>query len=244
MSLIFTKDGEERMKILEKIKVNVQNYRIKFNDIAEEWLAQKENEIKQSTYANYRYLINKYLTPELGKISIKKLEEYNYNQFIRDSIENLSSKTVRDIFIVLKSILKFATKKYKCNINVEEIKMPKLNIENIKVLSNREKNKLEKYCLAHDKLRNMGIVICLYTGLRIGEICAMKWKDIDLDKREIYVKNTLQRSYEKEGDKTKIIIDTPKTKNSIRSIPISNKLYVILKELKSKYTEEDYLLTR
>ena len=80
------------MKILEKIKVNVQNYRIKFNDIAEEWLAQKENEIKQSTYANYRYLINKYLIPELGKLSVKKLEEYNYNQFIRDSIENLSSK--------------------------------------------------------------------------------------------------------------------------------------------------------
>lgn len=72
----------------------------------------------------------------------------------------------------------------------------------------------------------------------------MKWKDIDLDKREIYVKNTLQRSYEKEGDKTKIIIDTPKTKNSIRNIPISNKLYAILKDLKSKYTEEDYLLTR
>ncbi len=231
------------MRLLEKVKLNLENRKVKFSDITEQWLEQKENEIKQSTYANYKYLIEKYLNPQLEMLSIKDLLRYNYNQFIKELTKNLSSKTVKDICTVLKSILKFAEKKYKCNFNIEEMRTPKLNIENVKTLSNREKNKLEKYCLKSQTLRNIGIVVCLYTGLRIGEICAIKWKNIDLEKKEIYVKSTLQRSYEKNGEKTKIIIDSPKTKKSIRSIPISNKLYLILRDLKSKYNEEDFLLT-
>ena len=231
------------MRLLEKVKLNLENRKVKFSDITEQWLEQKENEIKQSTYANYKYLIEKYLNPQLEMLSIKDLLRYNYNQFIKELTKNLSSKTVKDICTVLKSILKFAEKKYKCNFNIEEMRTPKLNIENVKTLSNREKNKLEKYCLKSQTLRNIGIVVCLYTGLRIGEICAIKWKNIDLEKKEIYVKSTLQRSYEKNGEKTKIIIDSPKTKKSVRSIPISNKLYLILRDLKSKYNEEDFLLT-
>lgn len=231
------------MRLLEKVKLNLENRKVKFSDITEQWLEQKDNEIKQSTYANYKYLIEKYLNPQLEMLSIKDLLRYNYNQFIKELTKNLSSKTVKDICTVLKSILKFAEKKYKCNFNIEEMRTPKLNIENVKTLSNREKNKLEKYCLKSQTLRNIGIIVCLYTGLRIGEICAIKWKNIDLEKKEIYVKSTLQRSYEKNGEKTKIIIDSPKTKKSIRSIPISNKLYLILRDLKSKYNEEDFLLT-
>lgn len=231
------------MRLLEKVKLNLENRKVKFSDITEQWLEQKENEIKQSTYANYKYLIEKYLNPQLEMLYIKDLLKYNYNQFIKELTKNLSSKTVKDICTVLKSILKFAEKKYKCNFNIEEMRTPKLNIENVKTLSNREKNKLEKYCLKSQTLRNIGIVVCLYTGLRIGEICAIKWKNIDLEKKEIYVKSTLQRSYEKNGEKTKIIIDSPKTKKSVRSIPISNKLYLILRDLKSKYNEEDFLLT-
>ena len=81
------------------------------------------------------------------------------------------------------------------------------------------------------------------TGLRIGEICALKWKDINLEKRIIYVQATLERIYDENLKKTKVIIDKPKTKNSVRQIPISNKLYSILKPLKKKYEEEDFFLT-
>lgn len=172
------------MRLLEKVKLNLENRKVKFSDITEQWLEQKENEIKQSTYANYKYLIEKYLNPQLEMLSIKDLLRYNYNQFIKELTKNLSSKTVKDICTVLKSILKFAEKKYKCNFNIEEMRTPKLNIENVKTLNNREKNKLEKYCLKSQTLRNIGIVVCLYTGLRIGEICAIKWKNIDLEKKK------------------------------------------------------------
>ena len=231
------------MKILKKVKLNIKIRRVNFGKISNEWLNQKENEIKQSTYANYKYIINKYLMPELKEISLNNLKKYNFNEFIKERIEILSSKTIRDIVAVLKSILKYAEENYNINYNLDKITIPKLEIEKIRTLTKREKTKLENYCLKHDSLRNIGIIICLYTGLRVGEICALKWKNIDLEKREIQVKTTLQRSYKKDGDGTQIIIDTPKTKDSIRNIPMTNKIYEILKTLKSKYTPEDYLLT-
>ena len=181
--------------------------------------------------------------PELKELSLQDIENYNFNKLIKRWIEVLSAKTIRDIVVVLKSILRYAEDNYKRKYNVNKIIIPRLEIEKIKTLSKREKTRLENYCLKHDTLRNIGIVVCLYTGMRSGEICAIKWKNIDLEKKEIQVKTTLQRSYKKDGDGTKIIIDTPKTKESIRSIPITNKLYEILKPLKTKYSKEAYLLT-
>lgn len=231
------------MNLLEKVKVNVVNRRVKFSSVANKWLSQKENSIKQSTYANYKYIINKYLMPELQEVNLKQLESYNFNEFIRSKIEELSSKTIRDIIAVLKAVLKFAETNYNFNCNIANITIPKLNVEKIRTLTKREKSRLENYCLKNDTLRNIGVVVCLYTGLRIGEICAIKWKDIDLEKREIQVRKTLQRSYKKDGEGTKIIIDTPKTRESIRNIPITNRLYKILKPLKAQYAPQAYLLT-
>ena len=71
----------------------------------------------------------------------------------------------------------------------------------------------------------------------------LKWKNIDLAKRSIYVKSTLERIYDEELKRTKIIIDRPKTQTSIREIPISNKLYIILKQQKKKHKDEDFFLT-
>lgn len=83
----------------------------------------------------------------------------------------------------------------------------------------------------------------LNTGLRIGEICALKFKNIDLERRIIYVENTMQRIYDKNTGKTKIVITEPKTRKSEREIPISNKLYEVLKPLKKIYKNEDFFLT-
>ena len=231
------------MNLLEKVKANIVNRGVKFSTVADKWLSQKENSIKQSTYANYKYLITRYLMPELQEISLKQLENYDFNEFIRSKVEKLSSKTIRDIMAVLKAILKFAELNYNLNYKIENITIPKLKVEKIRTLTKREKTRLENYCLKNNTLRNIGVVICLYTGLRVGEICAIKWKDIDLEKMEIQVTKTLQRSYNRDGKKTKIIIDTPKTKESIRSIPITNRLYKILKPLKMKYDKQAYLLT-
>lgn len=214
-----------------------------FEEVAKKWLEMKRNSIKESTYYNYMFIVDKYLMPTLKKVSLKKLIDYNYNNFIQELKTNLSVKTVRDITNVLKSILKYSQDEYKCSINLKTINMPKLNVVKIKVLNKREKGKLERYCLKENSLRSLGVVLCLYTGLRIGELCALKWEDIDLEERAIYVRKTLQRVYMEKDNNSKIIINSPKTTSSIRKVPINNKLYEVLKPLKKEYKNEDFFLT-
>lgn len=229
------------MWILKNIKSVKRRKTICFNRLAEEWLEQKKNTIKQSTYCNYTFIVEKYLLPNFKDIKLRKLSKYNYNQFIQELSETVSKKTTRDIMNVLKAILKFTTEKYHCKINLDAIYLPKLEISNLKVLSKRERTRLERFCLKENSLRSLGIIICLNTGLRIGEICALKWDDIDVEEKIIYVRKTLQRVYKE--NKSEVIIDSPKTRTSIRSIPMSDKLYKILQPIKNNYKKEDFFLT-
>ena len=208
------------MKILDRLRkiAKKEDEKLYFKEVARNWLEQKQ-------------------------ITIKDLEQYNYNDFVTSLMEDLSAKTVKDIVCILKSILNFANDEYNSNIKVKRIISPKVQNENVTIMSNREKGRLENYCRKANTLKSIGIIVCLNTGLRIGEICSLKWKDIDLEKRLIFVKNTLQRIKDKETNKTKIIIDKPKTQNSIRAIPISNKLYEILLPLKRRYKENEFFLT-
>ena len=231
------------MGLMKKVKRYKLLRQTNFEEVAKKWLEMKRNSIKESTYYNYMFIVDKYLMPTLKKVSLKKLIDYNYNNFIQELKTNLSVKTVRDITNVLKSILKYSQDEYKCSINLKTINMPKLNVVKIKVLNKREKGKLERYCLKENSLRSLGVVLCLYTGLRIGELCALKWEDIDLEERAIYVRKTLQRVYMEKDNNSKIIINSPKTTSSIRKVPINNKLYEILKPLKKEYKNEDFFLT-
>ena len=189
------------------------------------------------------YVINKYIIAKFENILIEDLKNYNFNDFVIELMSELSTKTVRDIICILKAILCYANEEYNCNIKISKITSPKLIPGNIDIFSNKEKGRLEKYCIRVNTLKSMGILICLNTGIRIGELCALKWKEIDLDKKILYVNNTLQRVYDKTQKKTKIIIDAPKTAKSIRQIPISNKLYERLKKIKNEYNANNFFLT-
>lgn len=144
---------------------------------------------------------------------------------------------------ILKAILHYIEQERNCDFKINKIVLPKLNIENVKVFSKNEKVKLENYCLKQNIAKELGIVICLNTGLRIGEICALKWGNIDLDKKIIYVNETMERIYNEKMQNTKVIIDKPKTQKSIREIPISKKLYEVLRPLKKLYKDTDFFLT-
>lgn len=231
------------MGLMKKVKRYKLLRKTNFEEISKKWLEMKKNSIKESTYCNYMFIIDKYLMPTLRKTCLRKLIDYNYNNFIQELKTNLSVKTVRDITNVLKSILKYSQEEYTCSINLKSINMPKLNVAKIKVLNKREKGKLERYCLKQNTLKSLGVVVCLYTGLRIGELCALKWEDIDLEEKVIFVRKTLQRVYIEKENNSKIIINSPKTTSSIRRVPINNKLYEILKPLKKEYKNEDFFLT-
>ncbi len=224
-------------------KLNVFTKNIYFEDIANEWLKSKKVELKESSYYNYMYKVDKYLMPTFEKFKLKDLKTYDYNNFIEELTEDYAIKTIRDIVNVLKPILKYCEKEYKCSINENKIKLPKLQSKMLKVLNKKEKRKLTNYCIEENSLKSIGILLCLNTGLRIGEICSLRWENIDLEAKIINVKKTLQRVYIRKDKRTKIIIGPPKTSTSIRSIPISNKLYNILQPLKKKYKSDNFFLT-
>lgn len=228
------------MWILDKIRSRSNT--IRFEELSVEWLELKKTTIKQSTYYKYAYCIEKYLKDRLGRLRKKDLVKYDFNQMTKDLTKELSPKSVKEILNVLKSILKYANQKYDMNIHLDLIISPKVRAKDISVLSKKEINRLEKYCLKENSLKSLGILICLNTGLRIGEICALRWENIDFEKKLIYIKKTLQRVYTVEK-KTEIIIDSSKTESSIRSIPMSDKIYHILKDVHNKQSEKAFFLT-
>ena len=213
------------------------------NAIIEEWLQFKKITLKESTYYRYVYQINQYILPHFKNMKMKELEKYDLNKFVADLQKKLKASTLKCVMTLLKSILNYSMKKYGYRFNFDFIVTPKVHKEEFKVLNAKEKARLEKHCLKINTLKTLGIVICLNTGLRIGEICALKWDCIDLEKRQIKVKQTIQRVYNKIDKKTSIVIDTPKSDSSIRSIPLSTKLYNILKPLKKKYQKNSYFLS-
>ena len=231
------------MWIIEWSKNFRNKNKLTFEELAYEWLEARRKSIKKSTYSNYRYMVDKYLTSKLGKLKAKSLEKYDFNEFVEELNEDYSTKTVRDIIVILKSILRFGENEHNLKLKIKKIISPRQDTEPVIIFSKREIGRLEKCCLRENTLRSLGIIICLNTGLRIGEICALRWKNIDLEKREIIVKQTLQRIYEEKTGKTTIQLDTPKSKKSVRNIPISSKLYDIFVPLKKKYKDEDFFLT-
>ena len=231
------------MKKLNEVKNIIVSRRKRkdFEVVTEEWLKYKKNTVKKSTYYNYSYSVAKYLYPSFAGKNITKIR--NYNNFIEELSDTLSPKTVRDIVTKLKEIINFYEEEHNTKLNIKKMSLPKLNKKEIQILSNKEKQKLEKYCIQQNDLKSLGILICLNTGLRVGEVCALRWENVDFETRRIHVEKTIERIYSKEGNKTIVIIDTPKSMTSIRTIPINSKLYNILKQMRGKCKKTDFVLT-
>ena len=199
--------------------------KITFNKGCEEWLALKRNLIKESSYLNYKFKINKYLRPDLRKKTIERLSKYDMNKYIAklSSREDISDNTIKDCVLFLKAIFKFAKKKYKIDFDLDFNFRLNNNINELEVFNDYENEILKNYVLSSKKITDLGVLISLYSGLRIGEVCGLKWGDIDFENKTIYVKRTVQRLYFGEK-KSKIIITTPKSRKSIRQIPLSKVL--------------------
>lgn len=238
---------EQKMLLLTKQLKGVREIivsrkrRKNFRMVTEEWLKYKKNTVKKSTYYNYSYSVEKYLYPKFADQDITQIKDYN--DFIEKLTDTLAPKTVRDIITKLKEIINFYEEEHNTKINVKKMSLPKLNKKGIQILSNKEKQKLEKYCIEQNSLKSLGILICLNTGLRIGEVCALRWENIDFESKKIHIEKTIERIYSKEENKTIVIIDTPKSITSVRTIPINSKLYNILKQIRGKSKKTNFVLT-
>lgn len=227
------------------MKSNIMNKQKVFSKLVEEWKDYKRQYIKKSSFAAYVLLIENHLLPYFGDRLL--VEEAFVQQFVLEKLEaGLSQKTVKDVLIVLKMILKFGAKQSIFTYKPFEIQFPtqrqKLSLE---VLSRSDQKKIMSHIQQHFTFRNLGVYICLSAGMRIGEICALKWKDVDMEKGVISVRRTIQRIYNIENGvrKTELLLDTPKTSNSIREIPMVKELWRMLKPLKKLVNESFFVVT-
>ncbi len=223
---------------------------ISFENIANEWIISIQPRLKLSTIAKYKNLLNSYIYPEFSKCAIDDITCNHVDTYCNELLvtggctnNGLSPKTVSDILSLIKNIMRFAGNKgfpIKTDISLISVKQyPK----EMRVLSLYEQQRLCQYLYSDLTLCNLGILVCLFTGLRVGEICALKWEDISFEEHTLFVHHTMQRIQVndcKDG-KTKILISTPKSNCSIRRIPLPNDLCKTL--LKFKQPPETFFLT-
>lgn len=229
------------------MRINYQNFMNNktIREIAVAWKEYKRPYVKQSTMAAYLLILENHLLPAFGEKD--SLPEQSVQSFVLEKIEcGLSVKSIKDILIVLKMVMKFGVKNEWMNYYEWDIKYPTNSAnKELEVLSVSNHRKILDHIQSHFTFTGLGIYISLSTGLRIGEICALKWNDINITEGTITVSRTIERIYMVEGEKkhTELVISSPKTKNSCREIPMSKELLAIVKPLKKIVNDNFYVLT-
>ena len=217
------------------------------------WLDSKKAFIKQSTFVRYKNIIENHIKPYLGRLMINEIDTACIQDFIIsksisgkiDGSGGLSPKTLCDILLIIKETLIYVGDLIPISnhIDYKKIVIKKATRE-MRVLSPSEEKQLNGVLLKQTDRYKMGVLICLYTGIRIGELCTLKWKNIFLSEQTIKIESTLQRlqieGIENEC-KTKIIISEPKTFSSLRTIPIPQFLLPIIESFQN--TPESFVLS-
>lgn len=229
-------------KIKYELSVDV-NQKI-FKNYSAYWLQKKKFEIRESTYANYTNLLINLIIPCLGNIPCEKFDNKVLQMFAFWCKENggknqkgVSEHYIKDALLLVKAIIRDGQEE-----NVfpdfvfKQIKVPKtLKLENKKqVYTKVEYEKIISYILENISSKSVGILLGIFTGMRIGEICALQFKDVDFEENVVHVYKTIQRIYNPLNDlePSKIIITPCKTQNSIRDIPLTKEIVDILNTMK------------
>lgn len=219
----------------------MSNLKENFADYARKWLKNKALDSKTTTKARYDCIIEKHLIPVFGKYDVGEISDELIRDFLKREREKFKYNTVLAVATVFKSIImgEFETLRSNRPRGVFHIPREKTSINTLK---NNEAKKLNNYLSSSDDKMDIGIYIALNMGLRIGEVCAIKWKDIDLKKGSISISSTLQRVQSDSDDsRTKVMLLPPKTPDSKREVPILGDLEVFLQ--KNKADKNCFLLS-
>lgn len=230
---------EKRHQILSRSQPRVKHETGKsFRDLLALWLADRSVRLKASTIYRYQYLIDTHIIPDLGSKPLDSISKQTIDLFLSNKLKcgrvngsgGLSAAYVRSIALIVDSALEFGVEQGLCSFVNFKICKPSPLRQEIPILSKEQLDILEHNLLTGTDSTKLGVYISLYTGLRIGEICALTWNDVDLNNAVINVRNTVARvrSNKDESSKTQLIIDKPKTAASLRCIPICSCLLSLL----------------
>lgn len=235
---VYGKTYKEAKEKLAYCRVNIKNIKkITPTDLTvklwfDDWI-KSQKRIKKSSYTTYSSCINKHIIAHLGKIKLKALTKDNIQEFIDSISQTLSPKSVRSVYSVLKLGLDEAYGKNLIEDIYSKVRLPKVKRKEVKVFTKDEQKKIEAFIENSDKPNDIGILMCLYTGIRIGELCALTWKNIDLQRGVISITQTLYRIKSSNGaSKTVLNLSTPKSESSVRDIPLPEFLVEKLQSIK------------
>lgn len=220
---------------------------MKYKDWLKEWLDNYiEPTAKTRTFSRYSEIVEQHIIPRLGELELDELTPSVLQHYITELLQSgnlktgrgLAANSVSAIINVIQNSLRTAfnlgyTKEY----TADRIKRPKSQEKNVSCFSIQEQKKIEQAVLNSKKDKMFGVMLCLYTGLRVGELLALKWTDFDLQKGHLSVSRSCHDGKGKDGKYIRIE-DTPKTSSSRRIIPLPKQLLPIIKEFKKKSNTE------
>ncbi len=217
-----------------------------FGCFCRQWLDHYGDNVKISTYSKYQGIMNKHILPYFGGVRIEEIDTALVQKFKRRLIDEkqLSDKSVKDILTVLKSVIRYVETIADVIVSAE-IEIPKVAKKEIRILSNVEQKRLVEYLLQDLNRYHIAILLSLFTGMRIGEVCGLRWRNVSLEERIIRVDSTVQRVENYDSlipSGTKVVIDTPKSYSSIRSIPLTETIIALLTKLRCE-TPDAFVLT-
>ena len=214
-----------------------------YQEWLDEWLCNYvQPSSKKRTYERYGEIVSQHIIPALGERELEELTPLAMQRFVTELLtkgnlktgKGLSANSVNAIITVMQSSLRTAYS-FGCapSYTADKIKRPRSDEKKVECFSLAEQKRMEQYILNEDKPKLFGIFLCLYTGLRIGELLALEWSDVDLQKGEVQINKTCYDGKAPTGGLVRMT-DVPKTPSSIRMIPIPKRLIPMLREVKKK----------
>lgn len=230
---LYAKSYREVRERLERAKIQLASgahigsiCKRKFCAYCDEWLQIHCSKIAASTYVKYFNTIEKHIKPVLGGLRAETITTAVIARFSDGLLyeKGLSCKTVRDVLTILSSILKYANKQIGARGQEIEIVFPKCESKEMRVLTRAEQERLMAFLLTDMDAYKFGITLALMTGMRIGELCALRWKNVSLEERCIHIEATMQRLMDMSNSiyNTKVVISSPKSEKSTRMIPMTD----------------------
>ncbi|MBR7008195.1 MAG: tyrosine-type recombinase/integrase [Ruminococcus sp.] len=230
----YTEVKDKLLQIKARVITPDRESGLTVKELFTEWLSAKQTQTKASTYANYAFKAEKHLIPAFGSLKIEKLSPSKVYEFIMGKrTKGLSNKYISDLIIVLKNMTRYASKVHHCVNPIADVELPKKEKHELDLYNKSEQNRLKSVLLTDMDITKLVIMLALFTGVRIGELCGLKWTDIDLAAKTLHIERTIQRiRVSGKANRTELVVSTPKSQSSVRTIPIPEFLVRMLKAFK------------
>ena len=232
------------------------NNEMNIEQLCDLWLEYIYDHVKKSTYNHYCRLVRVHIREYFKGRDIHELTFPEIQKFIQHLKKcgntrrkcGLAPKSINDILVVLRGMMEFAQLYGYEDIKIPHIRLLRVPPKPVQVFREQDYQKLLSYASKDITLSKLGLLICMYTGIRLGEVCSLKWSDLDFEGQMLSIERTIYRTNRLEGGetpkaKTKVVIAEPKTWLSHRKIPLSKSLSPILETISCAYPDNAYVLT-